>query len=280
MPGSNSSGRVVVISGGTDGMGRAIALARLERGDRVIVVGSNPDKGSRLLTEAAGIGAGDRAEFIRADLSSLADTRAAIDRITRETDVVDAVCLFANRQAPRRIVTDEGMEKTFALYYLSRYLFSHELAPQLRRSANPVIVNVAGVGVTQGHIHWDDLALERRYSTVAAQLQAGRANDLLGVAFAALPDNPIKYVLYHPGFTKSGDLSPLPAPVRGLLRVAAAVAGRPVERAVAPIHGFIDVPPAAPLSAIDRGKSLPLTLKSLDPADAKRLAEVTATLLK
>lgn len=276
---NQSPPRTVVISGGTDGMGRALAMARAGRGDQVVVLGSDPAKGRRLLADADRIGAGERVEFLQADLSGVAATRGVVERILRRHEVVDALCLFANRQAPRRTTTEEGLERTFALYYLSRYLLGHGLTPALRRAASPVIVNVAGVGVTKGRIHWDDLQLERRYGTVAAQLQAGRANDLLGVAFAAQQDNPIRYVLYHPGFTRSGDLSPLPAPVRVLLRVAARLAARPVEQAVAPIHGFLDHPPAAALSAIDRDVTLPLTLETLDPANARRLLDVTRRLL-
>lgn len=271
--------KTVVVSGGTDGMGRALALARAERGDRVVVLGSNETKGESLLADATRLGAGDRVEFHRVDLSGVAATRDVAERILGRHEVIDALCLFANRQAPRRITTAEGLERTFALYYLSRHLLGEGLTPALRRAAHPVIVNVAGVGVTKGRIHWDDPQLERRYGTVTAQLQAGRANDLLGVAFAAQPDNPIRYVLYHPGFTRSGDLSPLPAPVRVLLRLAARLAARPVDRAVAPIHGFLDRPPAAPLTAVDRDTTLPLTLETLDPANARRLREVTTRLL-
>ncbi|WP_017593873.1 SDR family NAD(P)-dependent oxidoreductase [Nocardiopsis potens] len=272
--------RTVVVSGGTDGMGRALALARAERGDRVVALGSDPGKGRRLLADAERIGAADRVDFIRADLSGVAATRAAIDRIAERHRAVDALALFANRQAPRRTVTAEGLERTFALYYLSRHLLGRGLAPLLHRSPAPVIVNVSGTGVAKGRIHWDDLQLERGYSTITAQLQAGRANDLLGVAFAARPDSaPIRYVLYHPGFTRSGDLSPLPAPVRVLLRGAARLAARPVEAAVAPVHGFIDRPPESPLTAIDRGKVLPPGFPTLDPAAAERLAAATEALL-
>jgi NAD(P)-dependent dehydrogenase (short-subunit alcohol dehydrogenase family) len=271
--------RVIVISGGTDGMGRALALARAERGDHVIALGSNPAKGRQLIADADGIGAADRVQFIQVDLSSVEATRRAIREIAARHQVVDALCLFANRQSPKRTLTREGLERTFALYYLSRYLLSHELAPLLRRSAAGVIVNVAGVGMDKGRVHGDDLQLERKYSTITAQLQAGRANDLLGVAYAAQPKNPIRYVLYHPGFTKSGDLGPLPAAVRLFIRVAAKFAARTVEQSIAPVHGFIDSPPSAPLTAIDRDTPLPLTLKTLDPAGAERLAETTKALL-
>jgi hypothetical protein len=67
------------------------------------------------------------------------------------------------------IVTEEGFERIFARYRLSRYLLGHEPSPLLRRSATPVFVNVAGIGVAKGSIHRDDLKLERGYGTTASK---------------------------------------------------------------------------------------------------------------
>ncbi|GAA4383952.1 Rossmann-fold NAD(P)-binding domain-containing protein [Tsukamurella soli] len=208
--------------------------------------------------------------------------RAAIATVTvtAAAPVIDALALFANRQAPRRTETPDGLEATFALYYLSRYLLSHELAPALSASAAPVIVNVAGVGTIRGRLQWEDLQSTRRYGMVRTQLQAARANDLLGVAFAAEhAQKMIPYILYHPGFTRSGDLSVLPAPTRAAIRIAAHLSARPIDASVALIHEFIDAPPTTALTAIDRGKPVPLSLPTLDPTDAARLAEVTAALV-
>jgi NAD(P)-dependent dehydrogenase (short-subunit alcohol dehydrogenase family) len=226
--------KTIVISGGTDGMGKALALARQERGDEVIALGSDVE-----------------------------ETRRAIEIIGERA--IDALVLFANRQRPRRTETRQGLEYTFALYYLSRYLLGKGLKPDL-------IVNVAGVGITKGTIAWDDLQLTRGYGMVRAQLQAGRLNDLLGVAETT------RYVLYHPGFTRSGDLTPLPAPMRAALRVAQRWA-RPVQDAISPVHDWIDHPPAERLTAVDRGRKLPLTLKTLDPAYARKLLRVTEEIL-
>ncbi|MDG4818698.1 SDR family NAD(P)-dependent oxidoreductase [Micromonospora sp. WMMD956] len=260
----------VVVSGGTNGMGRAFAVGRAERGDRVLVLGRNRERGEAL--------AGGSVAFLPVDLSSVAETRQVVAHILTEHHVVDALTLFANAVAPRRVVTDEGLEQTFALYYLSRHLLSFGLRPALDRAAAPVIVNVAGVGVTRGGVRWADPQLTSGYSAVTAQLQAGRANDLLGVGFAAQSGSRARYVLYHPGFTRSGDRGPLPLLVRGLL-AAASVAARPVADSVAPIHRFLDAPPAEPLTAVDRHKRLPLDLPTLDPRNAARLMQLTEKLL-
>ncbi|MFF2550262.1 SDR family NAD(P)-dependent oxidoreductase [Nocardia sp. NPDC058058] len=269
--------KTVVISGGTDGMGRAFALARLSRGDRVIAIGSNPAKGESLIAAAAATAR--NLTFLRADLSSTVEVNRVIDQVTVTTPTVDALLLFANRVLPQRVLTPEGFEHTFALYYLSRHLLSHGLTPLLDRSPTPTIISIAGVGVTKGSINWTDPQLSRRYTPITAQLQAGRANDLLAVYYAETSHSPIPFILYHPGFTRSGDHSPLNPPTRLLLRTLSRLAAQPITTAIAPLHDFVDTPPAAPLTAIDRGRPVPLDFPTLNPVTARRLADLTATML-
>jgi NAD(P)-dependent dehydrogenase (short-subunit alcohol dehydrogenase family) len=253
--------KIVVVAGGTTGMGRATALARANKGDRVTVIGTT----RRDLPDAV--------TFLAADLSSIAEVERVVAAIADRHDHVDALALFANRPMPRRAETADGLEYTFALYYLSRYLLGAGLAPLMDTTS--VIVNVAGVGNTAGAIRWDDPQLRDRYSLIRAQLQAGRANDLLGVAH----DGKARYVLYHPGFTRSG-LDGHPNPVlRGTLRTLARFFARPVETSVAPILDWIDHPPTDRLTAVDRGRTVDLSLRTLDPTDAARLLAYTRTLL-
>ncbi|GAA3953003.1 hypothetical protein GCM10023085_39350 [Actinomadura viridis] len=268
--------KTVIISGGTSGMGRAVALERLARGDHVTVIGSNEARGRALIDRAAD----PNLRFLRADLSSIAEVERVVTDISERHQAVDALALFANRVSPQRQETPDGLEFTFALYYLSRYLLGHRLRPLLDAAPDPVIINVAGVGTTSGQIFWDDPQMTRRYGQVRAQLQAGRANDLLGVAFAGQAESKVRYVLYHPGFTRSGaDAHPSPL-VRNTIKLLARFFARPVADAVRPIVEWIDRPPGGALSATDRGKPVDLSLKTLNPDDAARLAAYTQDLLR
>ncbi|MFC4565014.1 SDR family NAD(P)-dependent oxidoreductase [Nocardiopsis mangrovi] len=268
--------KTVIISGGTSGMGRAVALERLARGDHVTVIGSSEARGRALLDEAAG----PNLRFLRADLSSIAEVERVVADVSERHGAVDALALFANRVSPRRQETPDGLESTFALYYLSRYLLGHRLRPLLDAAPDPVIVNVAGVGNTAGGILWDDPQSTRRYGQVRAQLQAGRANDLLGVAFAGQAESKVRYVLYHPGFTRSGaDAHPSPF-VRTAIGLLAKGFARPVADAVRPVVDWIDRPPADALTAVDRGRPVDPSLRTLDPGDAARLDAYTRDLLR
>ncbi|WP_345568265.1 SDR family NAD(P)-dependent oxidoreductase [Nonomuraea rosea] len=251
--------RTLVITGGTDGMGRALARTYLKRGDTVAVVGRDATK------------APPGAAFIQADLSLVRENRRVIEEVNARFPVVDALVLCARYFRTHRFVTEEGLEGTFALDYLSRFLLSHGLA------APRTIVNVSGPGQPDGRIHWGDLMLERGYEGMRAQFQAGKANDLLGVAFAARHGGHTRYVLIHPGGVSTsvaGEYDEATAAhVEALKRY-----GMPVEEGIEPIVARIDDPPAEPLSAFMRHRRIGLDLPSFDRRAAERLHELTLRL--
>ncbi|MGW5260658.1 SDR family NAD(P)-dependent oxidoreductase [Microbispora sp. NPDC004025] len=272
--------RTYVITGGTDGMGKGLALRLLGRGDRVIAVASGASKGRLLLAEAERIGGADRAVFVPADLSTLAGMRAVLGEIATVTDSVDGVVFGAQRFRPRREETEDGFEFTFALAYLSRYVLGHGLVPALERAGAPVIVNIAGPGGLPGAVHWDDLQLREGYKGIRAAMQSSRCNDLLGVDFPRRhPGARTRYVLYNPGFVRTSMADPLPRHQRILTKALARVFAQPVEKAILPVIRLLDRPPAEPVTAFMRGKPLPLEGEDFDPGRARRLDEVTSRLL-
>jgi NAD(P)-dependent dehydrogenase (short-subunit alcohol dehydrogenase family) len=260
-------------------MGRALALTCLNRGDSVIVLGRDAGKGAAFLQAARNLGAAARASFIRADLSLVTENKKAIGEIAAAHPVVDALVLCARHFRSTRLQTAEGLENTFALEYLSRFLLSHGLAGSLERAGNPVIVNVSGPGVPKPEIRWHDPGLKQGYDGVKAQLQAGRANDLLGVAFAAeYGAGPIRYILLNPGGVAtsfSGEYDEASAAhVEALKKF-----GKPVEAGIAAIIARIDEPPAGPLSAFVESQRISIHGGDFDPAAAARLAALTHDLL-
>ncbi|WP_371782791.1 SDR family NAD(P)-dependent oxidoreductase [Streptosporangium subroseum] len=262
--------KILVITGGTDGMGKALAHTYLQRGDTVVIVGRDAEKATAI----------PDASFIQADLSLISENRRVIEQINATFPVVDALVLCARHFRSTRRETTEGLEGTLALEYLSRHLLSHGLVEPLNKAGRPVIVNVSGPGVPMGHIHWDDLMLERGYDGVAAQMQAGRANDLLGVAFAAQhAASRTRYVLINPGPVStsfSGEYDAATAAhVESLKRH-----GKPVKEGIKPIVARIDTPPAEPLGAFLQDRPISLNHPAFDQKAAARLHELTLKVVR
>ncbi|SNQ49800.1 conserved hypothetical protein [Frankia canadensis] len=261
-----------VVTGGTDGIGRGLAEEYLRRGFEVLVVGRDGRKG------AAFERAGERARFIGADLSGVAENRHLVEWISQRYPVLDVLVLGARYHRQTRLLTADGFESNFALFYLSRFLLSHGLVGPLSRAEHPVVLNFGGAGQT-GPVRWNDLQLERDYHGVGAMGHAGRLNDLLGVDFVgAYADNGIRYVLNHPGVVVTsfaGEYDPVTAAQVDQLRVI----GKPVASAVAQILPFLDPPGREGLTAVLEGRRVPLEPKARYLDDARRLHDLTVDLL-
>ncbi|MFE0426473.1 SDR family NAD(P)-dependent oxidoreductase [Streptomyces sp. NPDC058953] len=262
--------KTYVITGGTDGIGEAIARTYLDRGQEVVVVGRNAEKGEVWLETARRRDAASRAHFLCADLSLLSETGALLDTLRSSFAKVDALVLCARHFRTTRLVTAEGFENTFAHFYLSRFVLSHGLTGLLDSADAPVIVNVAGPGGT-GKIHWDDLQFTREYDGHTALTQGGRLNDLLGVAYAdRRPGTNVRYVLFHPGTVStgfSGEYTPdALAQIADIRRIA-----QPVEEAVLPIIRVLDSPPDTALSAFVRYTPLLTQGPGFSAEQARRL---------
>lgn len=274
--------QTVVITGGTDGIGRGIALHYLSEGARVVAIGSTRQKGEALVEAARKISAADRAHFLAVDLTSMSATRRLVEEIENSYASVDKLVLCAQRYKlfGKRSVTAEGFEHSFALAYLSRFVLSYGLRDALERTKQPVIMNVGTPGVRLGKIHWDDLQLERGYNGNKATLQSFRANDLLGVGFAETYDKgSVTYIGYNPGVVSTGMPNSLPFPMKVMTKAAFAVAATSVDKAVKPMVELLDSPPTEPFAAYWKKKSVNTRGKAFDVADALRLKEITEQLV-
>ncbi|UUZ82844.1 SDR family NAD(P)-dependent oxidoreductase [Paenibacillus sp. P26] len=270
----------IVISGGTDGIGRGLALASLRRGDSVIVIGLHAEKGMALHEAAKELSAGERFHFIRADLSLISENRRVIEEVKLRFSTLDALVLCARYFRSHRSETPEGFEDNFALFYLSRYVLSYGLVEWLERSPDPVIVNVAGPGAPMSLIRWDDMEFKRGYDGTTALMQGGKLNDLLGVSFADRHgSDKIRYVLVNPGSTSTGFSGEYDDETRPHIERMKKF-GKPVAKSIKPIASIVDNPPDEPLSAFAEGKRISIQQAFFDKDAAKRLSGLTEKLLK
>jgi NAD(P)-dependent dehydrogenase (short-subunit alcohol dehydrogenase family) len=240
--------RTAVVTGGTGGIGRAVAVDLARRGHRVLIVGRSAARGASVLTEldAAGPQAGHA--LVRADLSLLRETARAADDITRHTDRLDAVVLCAGVLSTVAEWTVEDLERGFVLNYLSRYLLLRRLLPALAEAPSGRVVLVANAGKYRDTLDLSDLQLGRggRGLWVAGRTQF--ANDLLAVELAErVRGSGIEVSCVFPGLVATdvfGNARGLPRPVRAAATaVQRLVAAAPADAAQTPV--FLAHDPAA-----------------------------------
>jgi NAD(P)-dependent dehydrogenase (short-subunit alcohol dehydrogenase family) len=267
----------VVVAGGTTGMGREIARHYLRSGARVTVIGSTPARGEQFLAEAAGLGG--EAAFVQADLLSIAENHRVIKEVEERHDALDALVLTAMLPFVKRRETVDGLEGTFVLYYLSRFILSYGLTDLLERGETPIITNLGATGITKGAVNWDDLQFARKYSMVRATMSGGRANDLLGVHYVQNhPAGRTKVLMVQPPYTKSGT-NHLPQPLRTIARGLAAMFAKAPAESVRDTLAVMDGQPAGRLILRAVGEPVDPGLTTFDPGDARRLYDVTRQLI-
>src|SRR5262245_25864262 len=129
-------------------MGAALASHYLRAGDRVVVVGRSRAKFETLLATllADGVAAAERASFIAADLSLVAESRRVVEHIAAHHERVDVLVLAASFIRQKRHETAEGHEASWVLFFVSKYILVTGLAPLLAGSDRPAVVNTSVPG--------------------------------------------------------------------------------------------------------------------------------------
>ena len=190
--------QVVLVTGSTSGLGRGVALAMAGRGAHVIVHGRNRDRGMEVVEEITD-GPGS-ATFYAADFASLAQVRALGEAILRDYDRVDVLVNNAGiwlSGDSERHESEDGLELSFAVNYLSGFLLTEMLIPIIPRSPDSRIVNVASGA--QSPIDFDDPMIENGYSGGRSYGQSKLAQILHAFDLAAeLAGTGIKVNALHP----------------------------------------------------------------------------------
>jgi NAD(P)-dependent dehydrogenase (short-subunit alcohol dehydrogenase family) len=156
----------VLVTGATDGLGRALATRLAGEGATVLAHARSEERGREALAELLD-GPGD-VRLVVGDLASLSAVRALADQVPDRLDVLvnNAGIGFGGG----REESDDGYELRFAVNYLAGFLLAALLRARLEASAPARIVNVASAG--QQAIDFDDVMLERGYDGARAYRQS------------------------------------------------------------------------------------------------------------
>ena len=197
-PPTNQPRGTVVITGATDGLGRALAIALARETDLRLILHGRSDSRLDDLERAL---AGSAADIttVRADLAELPQIRQLADRIGGVTDHVSVLINNAGVSPGRlRELTADGHELAFAVNHLAPFALTQHLLPLLSAGPPARIVNVASL--SQAPVDFPDLTLTRRYDRARAYSVSKLALITAGMTLAERLD-PVAVTVnsLHPG---------------------------------------------------------------------------------
>tara|TARA_B100000780_G_scaffold272326_2_gene234414 strand:+ start:3280 stop:4077 length:798 start_codon:yes stop_codon:yes gene_type:complete len=147
----NLSGRAIVVTGGTTGVGRATAILFAKSGARAIAIcGRNEGKGARVVNELLDLGAD--AIFIRADLADPDDCYQVIDRAAEKFGTLDSLinCTGSTGRGTLEDTSVELWNHLFNVNTRAPFLLSQRIVPHLRSQGGGTIVNIGSVAAHSG----------------------------------------------------------------------------------------------------------------------------------
>jgi len=217
--------RVALVTGSTDGIGRATARALAAGGMKVILHGRAKSKVDAALAALAEELPGAELEGVSFDLGSLAAVRRGAEQILARVPALHVLVNNAGIFAAERVISDDGIELTFAVNHIGPFLLTELLAPRLEASAADApsrVINVASIAHTRGRIHIDDLTLANGWTGYAAYAMSKLANVMHAMTLAErhAPNLLVAYSV-HPGVISTKLLRQGFGPIAG----AAAEAG-------------------------------------------------------
>jgi NAD(P)-dependent dehydrogenase (short-subunit alcohol dehydrogenase family) len=197
------TGRTVLVTGATGGIGKATALGLAAMGARLAITGRDRGRVEAAAREIRAAGGGQVDGFV-ADLSAQSEVRRlaaeVLERLARLDVLVNNVGGYWNT----RHLTADGLELTFALNHLAPFLLTNLLLDRLTQRTPARVVTVASHAHTMGRIDFEDLQGARSYSGSRAYNQSKLANVLFTYELARrLAGNSVTANAVHPGMVNT-----------------------------------------------------------------------------
>lgn len=202
------TGKTVIVTGATGGLGLAVADTVGRFGARVLIVGRSSER----LEHAARSIDGEVVAY-KADLSLMGEVRDLAEAIRSAEDRIDVLVNNVGVLLPERTVTEEGIEATLATNLAGHFLLTNLLASRLIESAPSRVINVTSGGMYSQRIRPGDLQFEKgRYTGTAAYARTKRGQVILTEMWARrLEGTGVVVHSTHPGWARTpGVKSSLP----------------------------------------------------------------------
>lgn len=167
-------GRHILIVGGTAGIGKAAARMLAERGANVVLLGRDPARAQAAVAELRKATGKSGISALVCDLSSREDVRRAAAQYRSEHPQLDVLINGAGMFLPKRELTPDGLEMSFASLFLGQFLLTELLLDSIKAAPQGRIICVTAPP-SMAKLDFDNLQVEKGYATLKAVNQAKAA---------------------------------------------------------------------------------------------------------
>lgn len=177
---TDMTGKIVMVTGASAGMGLATATELARRGARVILVCRSQTRGEaalKIAREESGIPEPEL-ELMTCDLGSLESIQRFVSDCKAKLDRLDVLINNAGIITLKRETTADGFEAMLGVNHLGHFMLTNELLELLQAGQRARIVNVSSGAHKIGSIHWDDPHLSRGFHVMKGYAQSKLANIL------------------------------------------------------------------------------------------------------
>ncbi|CAI5529482.1 unnamed protein product, partial [Closterium sp. Naga37s-1] len=225
-------GRVCVVTGGNQGIGRAAATAMAQRGATVHIVCRNEARGAAAASEIAAQTGNDQVFLQLCDLSSLAQVRSLADRLAGLDTPIHVLVNNAGVMENEKKMSPDGFELNFAVNVLGTFVLTEALLPLLKRAAPEAkVITVATGGILTQPLSTDLQMENTKFDGTDAYARNKRVQVALTEKWAELygvQPGGVGFYSMHPGWV---DTAVLQTSMPGFYNTFKASLRRPEEGA-------------------------------------------------
>ncbi len=147
--------KVILVTGATDGIGKAAVTEFAKRGASVTLVGRNKEKTEQLVAELKASTGNNNLDYLICDLSRLADIKRAAEAFKAKHNRLDVLVNNAGATLKEPVMGPDGYELTFALNHLAYFQLTVSLLDLLRNTPDARVVSTSSSMQARGKIDLD-----------------------------------------------------------------------------------------------------------------------------
>jgi NAD(P)-dependent dehydrogenase (short-subunit alcohol dehydrogenase family) len=196
----NLSGKTIMVTGATAGIGEATAQELARKGATVVLISRNPEKCAATAARIQQETNNPNVNYISADLSSQAQIHELVVQFLSRYDRLDVLINNVGAFFLERRLSIDGVEMTFALNHLSYFLLTNLLLDIIKASAPARVVNVSSNAHFKAALEFDNLQSWRDYFVYTAYKRSKFANVLFTYELARrIKGSDVTVNALHPG---------------------------------------------------------------------------------